>query len=77
MILKNLTVLKIKLREFREFPVWLGGLRSQLVSMRMWIRFLALLSGLCIWCCCELWCGSQMQLRSGVAVAFSEEKQID
>ena len=30
---------------------------------------LALLSGLKIWCCHELWCMSQMQLGSGVAVA--------
>ena len=30
---------------------------------------LALLSGLRIWGCRELWCRSQMRLRSGIAVA--------
>ena len=32
---------------------------------------LALLSGLGIWHCCELWCRSQMELRSHVAVAVA------
>ena len=31
--------------------------------MRLWVRSLALLSGLGIWYCCELWCGSQMWLQ--------------
>jgi len=31
----------------------------------------ALLRGLRIWCCRELWCWLQMQLRSGVAVALA------
>ena len=31
--------------------------------------FLALLSGLRIWCCWELWYRSQMQLESCIAVA--------
>ena len=43
--------------------------RIRLVSMRMQVRFLAPLSGLRIWHRCELWCGSQMQLGSHVAVA--------
>ena len=34
--------------------------------MRLWIRSLALLSGLRIWRCCQLWCRWQMQLGSGV-----------
>ena len=34
------------------------------------VRSLALLSGLRIQRCCELWCRSQMQLGSGVAVAM-------
>ena len=29
------------------------------------------LSGLRIWCCCDLWCRSQMRLRSGIAVAVA------
>ena len=37
--------------------------------MRMWVRPLALLSGLRIRCCHELWRRSQAPLGSGVAVA--------
>ena len=37
--------------------------------MRMQVQTLALLSGLRIQCCCELWYRSQMWLRSGSAVA--------
>ena len=43
----------------------------QLVSMRMWVQSLALLSGLRIWGCCELWCRLQMRLGSHVAVAVA------
>ena len=39
--------------------------------MRMQIRSLALFSGLRIQICCELWCSSQTQLRSCVAVAVA------
>ena len=53
----------------QEFLLWLSRLRTQLESMRIWVQSLALLSGLRIWCCHELRCRSQMQLRSGVAVA--------
>ena len=35
------------------------------------VRSLALLSGLRIWRCHELWCRSQMRLRSAVAVALA------
>ena len=38
--------------------------------MRMQVQSLALLSGLRIWHCHELWCRSQMQLRSHVAVLW-------
>ena len=41
----------------------------QLGIMRLRVRSLALLSGSRIRRCPELWCGSQTQLRSGVAVA--------
>ena len=34
-----------------EFPLWLTGLRTRLVSMKMWVQSLALLSGLRIWHC--------------------------
>ena len=37
--------------------------------MRTQVRSLALLSESEIRHCCELWCGSQTRLRSGVAVA--------
>ena len=43
--------------------IWLG-------TMRLQVRSLASPSGLRIWCCHELWCGSQTQLRSCVAVAL-------
>ena len=38
--------------------------------MRLQFRSLALLSGLRIWHCCELLCGSQKWLRSHIAVAL-------
>ena len=50
-----------------EFSLWLSRLQTQLVSMRLWVQSLALLSGLRIPCCPELW--FRLQLRSGVAVA--------
>ena len=54
-----------------EFPLWLSGLRTQLVSMRMQVPSLASLSGLRIWHCRELWCRLQMWLLSLVAVAVT------
>ena len=48
----------------REFPLWLNGLRTRLVSMRIQIRSLTLLSGLTIQHCCEPWRRSQMRLGS-------------
>ena len=39
--------------------------------MRFWVQSLALLSGLRIRHCHELWCGLQTWLRSGVAVALA------
>ena len=38
--------------------------------MRLQVRSLALLSGLRLWHCCELWCRLQTWLRSRVAVAL-------
>ena len=58
-----------KVATCREFLLWLNRLSTWLVSMRMWVRSLALLSGLRIWRCCKLWCRSQMWLWSGIAVA--------
>ena len=56
----------IKIRE--GVPIVAQWYRSQLVSMRMRVWSLASLSGLKIWRCHELWCRSQTQLGSGVAV---------
>ncbi len=41
------------------------------IHERIQVQSLALLSGLKIQCCCELWCRSQMQLGSCVAVAVA------
>ena len=39
--------------------------------MRLWVQSLALLSGLRIWCCCELWCRLLLWLwRRPAAVAL-------
>ena len=44
--------------------------RIQLGTMGLWVWSLDSLGGLGIWCCRELWCESQMQLGSGIAVAM-------
>ena len=44
--------------------------RIQLGTMKLLVQSLALLSGLRIWHCHELWCRLQMQLRSDVAVVL-------
>ena len=41
----------------------------QPVTMRLQVQSLALLSGLRIRHCCELWCRSQTRLRCYIAVA--------
>ena len=48
---------------------WRSSYRIWLGTMKFWVRTLALLSGLGIWCCPELWCRLQMQLWSYIAVA--------
>ena len=48
----------------REVPVVAQRKRIQLVSMRMWVQSLASIRGWGTWRCCELWCRSQMWLRS-------------
>ena len=40
-------------------------------TLRMRVQSPTLLSGLRIWCCCELWCRFQIWLRSHVAVAVA------
>ena len=54
----------------QEFSLWLS-LPIWLVFMRIQVWSLALLSGLSIQCCYELWCTSQMWLWSHVAVAVA------
>ena len=54
--------LSFYMKRFLGFALWLSGLGIQLVSMRMQVQSLALLSGLRIQRCRELWCRSQMQL---------------
>ena len=49
-------------------PVLAQWKQIQLGTMRLQVQSLALLSGLRIWHCCELWCRSKMWLRSRVAV---------
>ena len=49
--------------------MWLSRLRTRLASLRMQVQSLALLSALRIWHCFKLWCRSQMQLGSCIAVA--------
>ena len=41
----------------------------QIRTIRLWVQSLALLSGLRIWHCRELWCRLQTRLGSCVAVA--------
>ena len=52
-------------------PVMVQWKRIQLGTMRLRVRSPALLSGLRIWHCHELWCRSQMLLGSRIAVALA------
>ena len=54
-----------------EFPLWFIWLRIWLVSIRMWVWSLVLLSGLRIWCCLKLQHRWQMWLGSGISVAMA------
>ena len=54
----------------RGVPVVAQGLMN-LASMKTQVQSLVLLSGLRIWRCRELWCGSQIELRSRVDVAVA------
>ena len=47
------------------------SMNLELGTMRLRVRSLALLSGLKIWCCRELWCRLQTQPGSGIAVAVA------
>ena len=50
-------------------PVVAQWLTNPTRNHEVWVRSLASLSGLRIWCCSELWYRSQMWLESGTAVA--------
>ena len=52
-------------------PVMAQWKQIQLGTIRLWVRSLALLSGLRVQHCHELWCRLQMQLGSCVAVAVA------
>ena len=54
---------------FLGIPIGAQWKQIQLVSMKMQVQSLALLSGLGIWHCLELWCRLQTQLRSTIAMA--------
>ena len=51
-------------------PIVVRLLTNLTRNQRLWVQSLALLSGLRIWRCPELWCRSQTQLRSCFAVAL-------
>ena len=49
-----------------------GTMETYMTSnQRLWVQFLALISGLRICCCCELWCRWHLGLGSGIAVAVA------
>ena len=50
-------------------PIVVQRKQIRLVSMRMSVRSMALLSGLRVQCCWKLWCRSQTQLGSCIALA--------
>ena len=53
-------------------PIVAQRKQVHLGTMRFWVRSPALLSGLSIWRCHELWCRSQTQLRCCIAVAVAQ-----
>ena len=61
---------KLKIFEEMEPPLQLSRLKAWLASMRIWVPFLALLSGLRIQHCCKLQHRSQMWLWFGIAMAL-------
>ena len=58
---------QLKMPEY-GVPIMAQWKRIQLGTMRLRLPSLALLSGLRIRCCCELWCRLQTWLGSRVAV---------
>ena len=68
---------KKKKKPTRGVPVVAQRKQIQLISLRMWLGSLALVGGSRIQCCQELWCRSQTQLRSCVAVAVASSYSSD
>ena len=67
---QNLQANKMSFRRWTTgVPVVAQQKRIWLASVRTHVQSLASLSGLRIWCCCELWYRMQTWLRSHVAVA--------
>ena len=56
-------------REFQGVPIVVQQKQIRLVTMRLRVQFLALLSGLRIWHCHELWYRLQTRLGSCAAMA--------
>ena len=65
-IARQTTFLK---NRFLNVPMWICENESDLAFMRTQVQSLASLKRFRIWRCHGLWCGLQMQLRSGIAVA--------
>ena len=57
---------------YEKFPLWLSVLRTHVLYVRIWVLSLALFSGLRIWCCHKLCCGSQIQPGPCIAVAVTQ-----
>ena len=74
-VLKREKDKKKKMMQIMGFPTVMQWVKNSTavagVTAEVWVRSLASLSGLRIWCCHELWCMSQMQLGSRVAVALA------
>ena len=60
---------KVIVFKTRNAPVMVQQKQILLGTMRLQVQSLALLSGLRIWRCLELWCRSKTQLRPGDATA--------
>ena len=65
---KHSVIIRNKLQEFPSWHREMNLTRNHEFA----VRSLASVSGLRNWCCCKLWCKSQMQLRAGVAVALAQ-----
>ena len=65
----SLVLGKCRLNHSEWVPIVAQWKQIRLGTMRLRVQFLASLSGLRIWRCCELWCRLQMQLGYGIAVA--------